>query len=152
MIDNNVIIHEAEEYVNNSLSVEETAKVLGISKRTLQLHLQRIEKIDQNLYKRVQAKQQANQQAGRVKGGQTGKSHSHITKQQAEFIAKEMIKRGLTYRDAEAEFGIPKSTLYEVLHSDLVSKDLKDKLDILAEANIHDITTEELIERDRRNK
>ena len=47
-----------EEYVNNDLSVEETAKVLGIAKRTLQIHLKRLETIDENLYKKVEEKKE----------------------------------------------------------------------------------------------
>ena len=62
-------------------------------------------------------------------------------------MANAIITKALSYKDAEEEFKIPKSTIYEVVHSDLVSKELRDKLDILAEANIHDITTEELIRR-----
>ena len=147
MVDNNIIIYEAEEYVNNNLTVSQTAKVLGISKRTLQLHLRRLEQIDNNLYQQVQEKQKLNQQSGRVKGGQTGKSHSHITQEQAEYMASEMIKKNLTYRDAEEEFGIPKSTIYEVLHSDLVNKELRTQLDILAEANNRDMTPEDLLRR-----
>ncbi len=73
-VDNNVIIYEAEEYINNNLSVKETAIVLGVSKRTLQLHFKRLEQIDKNLYDKVRAKQEQNQQAGRIKGGQNGKA------------------------------------------------------------------------------
>ena len=80
-LDNNVIIHEAEEYVSNTKTVEETAADLGISKRTLQLHLKRLEQIDENLHKKVLEKQERAQKAGRVKGGQIGKSHSSYTKE-----------------------------------------------------------------------
>ena len=55
-VDNNVIIHEAEEYINNNLTVKETAAVLGISRRTLQIHFNRLESIDKNLYDKVRAK------------------------------------------------------------------------------------------------
>ena len=109
-------------------------------------HIKR-EQIDKNLYDKVRAKQEQNQQAGRIKGGQTGKSHSHITSEQAEYMASEIIKRSITYREAEEEFGIPKSTIYEVLHSDLVNEELKSKLDTLAEANNRDMTTEDLLRR-----
>ena len=144
MIDDNIIVKEAEEYVSNNKTVEETAKDLGISKRTLQLHFKRLQKINENLHKKVLEKQETAQQIGRIKGGQVGKSHSHFTKEQAEKIANTIITKALSYKDAEEEFGLPKSTIYEVVHSDLVSRELRDKLDILAEANIHDITVEEL--------
>lgn len=149
-VEDNVIIHEAEEYVSNTKTVEETAADLGISKRTLQLHLKRLEQIDENLYKKVQEKQECAQQAGRVKGGQIGKSHSHYTKAQAEEIARTMIASNLSYNDASARFDIPKSTIYEILHSDLISEDIRKELDILAEANIHDISSEELLRRKRK--
>ena len=41
MIDDNIIVKEAKEYVSNNKTVEETAKDLGISKRTLQLHFKK---------------------------------------------------------------------------------------------------------------
>ena len=47
-VDNNVIIYEAEEYINNNLTVKETAIVLSVSKRTLQLHFKRLKQIDKN--------------------------------------------------------------------------------------------------------
>lgn len=142
-----IIIYEAKEYVCSDMTVSETANYLGISKRTLQLHMKRLEKIDENLYRMVEEKKAASQQKGRIKGGESGKSHSKYTKDEAEEIAKTMICKALSYKDAEEEFKIPKSTIYEIVHSDLVSKETRDKLDILAEANIHDITMEELVRR-----
>ena len=53
MIDEKIIVHEAEEYVNNNMTIKETADSLGISRKTLQLHFKRLKKIDENLYKRV---------------------------------------------------------------------------------------------------
>ena len=147
MIDKNIIIHEAEEYVYSDMTISETAASLGISKKTLQIHIKRLKKIDENLYKKVEAKKIISQQKGRIKGGQLGKTHSNYTKDEAEKIAKTIISKALSYKDAEQEFGIPKSTIYEIVHSDLVSKETRDKLDILAEANIHDITIEELARR-----
>lgn len=150
MIDENIIIHEAEEYVSNNKTMKETANDLHISKRTLQLHFKRLKDIDEKLYQEVINKQEKNQAEGRVKGGHLGKATSKFTSDDAERMAKIMVDKCLSYKDAEEEFGIPKSTIYEILHSDLVSKRTKDMLDILAEANIHDLTTEELLRRKRK--
>ena len=149
MIDEKIIVHEAEEYVNNNMTIKETADSLGISRKTLQLHFKRLKKIDENLYKRVEGKKALSQQKGRIKGGQIGKVKSKYTKKEADAIARTIINKSLSYKEAEDELGIPKSTIYEIVHSDLVSKSIRMELDILAEANIHDITTEELRRRKR---
>ena len=109
MIDENIIIHEAEEYVSNNKTMKETADDLHISKRTLQLHFKRLKDIDKKLYQEVMNKQEKNQAEGRVKGGHLGKATSKFTSDDAERM-----------------------------------------LDILAEANIHDLTTEELLRRKRK--
>lgn len=150
-VDNNVIIHEAEEYINNNLTVKETAAVLGVSKRTLQIHFKRLELIDKNLYDKVRTKQEQNQQAGRIKGGQTGKATSSFDPKLPEIIAKHMIKYELTYESASEKFEIPKSTLYEMTHNPkYVNPDLIRRLDLLAIANQHNMTVESYEEKNRK--
>ena len=150
MIDNNIIIKEAETYLGSNGSIESVAKTLGISKRTLQLHIKKLEQIDKNLYNLVMKKKEENQRQGRIKGGEIGKATSKYTKEDAERIAKKMINLSLSYKQAEEYFKIPKSTIYEILHSDLLSQETRDLLDILTEANIHKITAEELVSRNKK--
>lgn len=149
MVTDEIIIYEANEYLKGNRSIAATATSLGITKKTLQLHFIRLKLISEKLYRLVEEKKESNQIEGRVKGGEIGKSHSKYTKQQAEEIATKMIDQNLTYKEAEELFGIPKSTIYELVHGPLVSKELKDALDVLAEANIHDTTIEELSRRKR---
>ena len=42
----------------------------------------------------------------------------------------------MTYEEAEKKFGIPKSTIYEMLKSDYIDEDRKTKLDAVVQANI----------------
>ena len=44
------IIAEAKEYLNGGKTIADTAKSLGITKRTLQLHLGKLESIDPQLH------------------------------------------------------------------------------------------------------
>ena len=147
MVSDEVIIYEANEYLKSKKTIEETASDLGITKRTLQLHFKKLKNINEKLYKLVQEKKDANQREGRVKGGQIGKAHSNYTQERVEEIAMAIINQSLSYKEAEDILGIPKSTIYELVHGPLISKEIKDKLDILAEANIHDTTIEELSRR-----
>ena len=150
-VDNNVIIYEAEEYINNNLSVKETAIVLGVSKRTLQLHFKRLEQIDKNLYDKVRAKQEQNQQAGRIKGGQNGKATPNFDPKLPEAIASYMIHYELTYEETSEEYEIPKSTIYEMTHNPkYVDPDLIRRLDLLAMANQHKMTVESYIEKNQK--
>lgn len=143
MTDNNTIIYEASVYVSNTKTVKETAEDLGISKRTLQLHIKRLEQIDKNLYDAVRKKQNQNISAGRIKGGQNGKVGQKYTKEYAKAIANSMIINELTYEKAAEEFGIPKSTIYEMTHSKFIDPDLIRQLELLADANRHDMTVED---------
>ena len=131
-VDNNVIIYEAEEYINNNLSVKETAIVLGVSKRTLQLHFKRLEQIDKNLY-------------------QNGKATPNFDPKLPEAIASYMIHYELTYEEASEEYEIPKSTIYEMTHNPkYVDPDLIRRLDLLAMANQHKMTVDSYIEKNQK--
>lgn len=135
MVDKNKIIYEAQMYLNGDLSISKLADSLGISKKTLQNHFKQLELIDKELYDQVQKKKEQNITAGQVLGGQTGKATSSHTKEEIENIAKNMINLGLTYREAEDYFKIPKSTIYELLHSGALSDELTEGIDSLADNN-----------------
>ena len=151
-MNNDQIINEAKTYLSNDKTVEETAKDLKISKRTLQLHLGKLKILAPELHKLVLAKKESMQIKGRIKGGQTGKVTPSYTKDEAEYVAKKIIENGYTYQEASKRLGIPKSTIYEMVHSPLVSQDLKDELDVLAIANNKGLTVEDIIESNRRGR
>ena len=90
------IIQEAQTYLSGDKTIEETAKNLNISKRTLQLHLGKLDIIDPELHKLVLEKKESMQIKGRVKGGTIGKATPSYTKEEAEYVANEMIKNGYT--------------------------------------------------------
>ena len=137
----NKILEEANFYLSSDKSLKEVAKELEISTKTLQLHIKKLEDIDINLYKLVRAKQK--QIEAHIKGGSNGKRSASYTKEKAIYIAQEIISKQLTYKEAEEIYGIPKSTIYEMVHSKLVSEDLKTKLDITSSANIHKVSIEQ---------
>lgn len=134
-MDNNVIIREAKEYISNDKTLSETAKVLGVSKKTLQLHFKELAVIDSKLSMLVEKKKSKNQVLGRIKGGALGKVTSSYEKEQILVIAKTIIRNELTYEEASLMFDIPKSTIYGLVHSDVVPKDIKDALDVVGYSN-----------------
>lgn len=136
MASNEQIINEAKTFINNDLNVSETSTQLRISKRTFQLHMKALEVIDKGLYKLVQEKTERLQVEGRLKGGSKGKRKPIWTKEKALEIADVVISHELTFEEAEKRFGIPKSTIYEMLNSDYIDADRKNQLKNVVLANI----------------
>ena len=131
----NRYIEEAKIYVENDKTVEETAKDLGISKRTFQLHLKKIKELDPELDKLVITKKKKNILTGNIKGGQIGKATPSYTKEEVNDIAREIISKHLTYEEASIQFGIPKSTIFEMMHSKYIEPELSIKLEVVAISN-----------------
>ena len=129
------IIKEAQEYISNDLTERETAEKLGISSRTLQLHLKKLENIDPVLYNMVLMKKKSNIIAGRSKGGKLGKAVPTYTKEDANIVANGIIRESYTYEEAAITYGVPKSTIYEMVHSDFVPEEVKMQLDLVAAHN-----------------
>lgn len=50
-------------------------------------------------------------------------------------IANSIASQHLTYQKAEEIFGIPSSTIYEMVHRDYVSQDTRDQLELIAMEN-----------------
>ena len=135
-MDNNKIIEEARTYISNDKTVAETAEELGVSRRTLQIHLKQIGVVDPLLYSLVLKKKESNLKTGRVKGGTIGKiTAPTYTKEEANIVANGIIRESYTYEEAAKVYGIPKSTIYEMVHSDFVSETTKMQLDIVAAHN-----------------
>lgn len=127
---------EAWEYINNDLTERETAEKLGINRRTLQLHLKKLASINQGLHNLVLKKKESNIKTGRIKGGTIGKvTGPTYTREEANIVANGIIRESYTYEEAASVYGVPKSTIYEMVHSDFVSEETKMQLDLVAAHN-----------------
>ena len=127
--------------------MQATAKKLGISKRTLQLHLQQVRLLDSSLYQLVIKKQKSNQIKGRILGGKAGKRKPSITDKETYDLANLIISKQYTYQEAGQETGIPSSTIYDRTHSKTIDSETKNLLSMVAVANKKNMTTEEYQER-----
>jgi len=141
-MNNEKIIQEANFYIESNKNLTEVAKELGISKSTLQLHIRELKNIDKELYNKIRTIQANNQIEGRKKGATIGKRTVTYTKEQANYIAAEIANKQLTYKEAEKIFDIPSSTIYEMVHSRLIEEEIRTKIELTAEANIHKTTLE----------
>lgn len=135
-MDDNQIIREAVEYINNDLTQKETAEKLGISRRTLQIHLKKLGGIDSLLYNLVLVKEKNNVKKGRIKGGKIGKiTAPKYTRIDALRIARGIINNSYTYEEAAGVYDIPKSTIFEMVHSDYVPEYMQMQLELVAARN-----------------
>lgn len=141
MIDVESIRKAALYYINNDVTLEDAALYVDIkSKKTLNNYFARLcgskDEKDRLLYKKIVLKKYENEQKGKVKGGQTGVRKSSYTRDEALKIYDYIIKNCATYRQAEEEFQIPRSTIYEIVHSNLLTDDEKKKIDLVSESNV----------------
>lgn len=143
MANNEDMIKEAEYYLQNDVNVDEASKALGISRRTFQLHMKKLESIAPDKFKLVTDKKENNIRQGNIKGGSLGKRGPKWTREEAMASAKEMLGKEMTYKDAERVLGIPKSTLHEMLHSGVDDEQTLSLLYALAEANRRGMSLQE---------
>lgn len=132
---NEKIVNEVKFYLENPYSLKEAALKMGISRRSFQIHIKKLETIDPFLYQMVLEKQKSNMMAGRRMGGLKSKRGASYTKEEAITIAKYMIENHMTYRECEDYFQIPSSTLYDMMHSSYIPDEVKEQLDLLAFEN-----------------
>ena len=151
-MDNKVIIEEAKTYLNSDMTVKETANHLGISLRTFQLHLKKLELLDPRLHSLVINKKESNIISGRSKGGLVGHGGkvSNYTSDEIISMAKRIINEQLTYREAEEIFGIPSSTIHDLVHGKEVPLELLQMLDEVAYLNKKSMTLDEYVEVNKR--
>ena len=135
------ILSEARYYLNHKKNMKDVAVHFNISIRTLQLHFKKLESIDLSTYKLVREKQILNQIEGRkvVIGGRT----STYTQEDINEICDIILSNSFSYNEASEYFNIPSSTLFELMQK--VDEERRIKLDLLAEANIRNTTTEEIV-------
>ena len=135
------ILSEARYYLTHNNTMKEVAVHFNISIRTLQLHFKKLESIDLETYKLVIDKKEINQINGR-KNSFGGKA-SFYSQEDINNICDTIISRGFSYNEASLYFNIPSSTLFELMKR--VDIERRTKLDLLAEANIRNTTTDEII-------
>ena len=119
------IKYEAEYILySKNKTLEEIAKELNISKRTLQNHINTLlPEIDKDLYEKVRTKIDETSKLKNALGGQTSKKVSSYTKEEIEFLCKEFTKAFsdndkdeiMSLREFAEKYNIPKSTLYDIL-------------------------------------
>jgi len=143
MASNEDILKEAEYYLNNDVTIEQASSDLGISKRTLQLHMKKLESIAPDKFKLVTDKKNNNIQNGRIVGGTLGKRSTSWTSEDAMNIASKMLDSGLTYEQAEKELGIPHLTLHDMMHKGVQDENVTSLLYALAIAHKKGMSLEE---------
>ncbi|MBQ7136732.1 MAG: hypothetical protein IJO43_01990 [Bacilli bacterium] len=143
MASNQDIIREASYFLDNDVTVEQASKDLGISKRTLQLHLKKLESIAPDTFRLVEDKKKANEKRGRVVGGTLGKRKPTWSGDDAVVAVQSMLDRQMTYREAEEKLGVPRSTLYEMTHSDEIDSESSSLLYTLSQANKRGLSVQE---------
>lgn len=135
------IVNEARYYLNHNNNMKDVAVHFNISIRTLQLHFKKLEEIDLGTYKLVREKQNLNQIEGRkVK---SGGRFSTYTIEDINKICDIILSNSFSYNEASLYFNIPSSTLFELMKR--VDGDRRVKLDLLAEANIRNTTTDQIV-------
>jgi len=135
MASNEEIIKEANYYLEHDENINESSSALGISRRTFQIHMEKLKDISPEKYKLVKEKKENNIRLGVVKGGSIGKRGPSWSDDDANMVAKKMVEKSLTYQEAEKELGIPKSTLHEMTHKGNIDEVTESLLYRLALAN-----------------
>lgn len=127
------IIREAIFYLVHNFSLEKAAEELSISKRTLQLHLKKLEVCYENIYRLVKEKKKNNQIAGRASHVSKGGKTSMYDQGMVNNICDKMLQNGYTYQEASEILDIPSSTLFELMKR--VDEKRRTDLEVLATAN-----------------
>ncbi len=147
-MDHKQVIAEAQTYVSTDMTINELAKHFKVSKRTIQLHLGRVDILGEELHKLVIVKKSANEIAGRKKG-KKGNNYSKHTPEEVMKIAQVIIHDQLTYKEAEELFDIPSSTIHDLVHRSCIDDETKARLDLVAYANTIQKTTDQIEEHRR---
>lgn len=139
------ILQEAEYYLNNAVTMEQAANKFGISKKSFQVHMKKLEEICKDTFVLVQQKKQHNLNQGMIKGGKNGKpsktSNNVDTKPytlselESIILARKMIIYDWTLRKTEEKTGIPKSTIRENMTKERIGEDLYEDFENLLESH-----------------
>ena len=134
MASNEEIMEYAKYYLGNEeVSMKQSAEHFGISKKTFQVNMKKLESISPTTFKLVQEKKERNLKNGAVKGGQNGKptyvegvvrKTKYISDGDIVYIAMEIVKNKYTIREAEKIFKINRSTLHDNLTEERLGKEL----------------------------
>lgn len=146
MATNEEIIEQAQYYIDNNVSMKEAGEHFGVSKKTFQIRMKKLEDISPSVFKLVQDKKEKNLVSGAIRGGQNGKpntvsgtspkprSHS-ISPEEAINLANYMLENDATLRDLEATFGISKSTIFDNFTKEILGEELNEKIEFLLESH-----------------
>ena len=115
MASNEDILKEADYYLEKDVTIEQASIDLGIGKRTLQLHLKKLESIAPDKFILVTDKKKNNEKQGKIKGGTLGKRKPNWTVDEAKEVAKKILESEHTFQSASDELGIPRSSLHEMV-------------------------------------
>ncbi|GEM_PF-4698445 len=151
MTNNEDIKKEADYYLENDVNITQASKKFGISKRTFQLHMKKLEEIDPLKFILVKEKKQGNIKLGTKKGGTIGHKSLSWSELDISEITSYLIENELTYRQAAEELGIPKSTLYELIKTNKDEK-ITSLLFALSQANKRNIPVSEVLNENKKNK
>lgn len=133
-MDNKQLLEEANYYLDNDVTMAESACYFNISKKSFQLHMKKLEQISPEKFKLVQLKKEENLALGMVKGEKNGKPTKvegkpfTLTEEEAISLAKSIIMGDLSFRDAEMLTGIPKSTIAGNLTKERIGESLYNEL------------------------
>ena len=141
MLEMDKIKEEALYYINNEVTFKEASEYFNISLRTFQLHMKRLLLIDEELHRRVQFTKAKRELEGKKKGGERGKRSTTWTPSDAAWIANLMISHDYSFSELSQMTGIARSTIYEMINSEYISKDLRDKIDDIIYAHTHNMST-----------
>ena len=124
----NEAIKEATYIISEKKTLNETAQIFGISKKTLYNHFQKLKeskiKNHIDLYNQLQIQLLENEKVGKKIGGSNSKVGRSRTwnEEVARKVAIIIIAENWSLREAAEYFKIPKSTLFEMLNKGLVDE------------------------------
>lgn len=133
MVDDGKMLEEANYYLDNEVTMQQAATHFGISKKSFQIHMKKLETLFPDKYVLVQEKKNAHLVEGAKKGGQNGKPSKPAVYTPKPFtidnelliqIANSIIKSDLTLREIESIYDIPRSTIHDNLNIDRLGKEL----------------------------
>ena len=110
------ILQVANYILENKATINMACEEFGYSISTIKKYINdedKLQSIDDELYKKVKEIQKEIEYEGQIKGGKIGKRKSTYTDDEIINILNEMVKKELTLQEAYEIYGISTSTLYE---------------------------------------
>ena len=128
---NEKILSVANYIIENEATIAQTAKHFGLSTSSIKKYINdedKLQSIDYGSYIIVKEIQKKIEEAGRIKGGETGKRTTNISKEEIVSIARQIINNGWTIEEASYKLNIPSSTIYDRIRN-IQDIELQNELD-----------------------